>query len=51
MAVEDASAGDIELVVDHCGAVMHPSLLQVLTLNEFVGLGVIGNHSPGVSWK
>lgn len=51
MAVEDASTGDIELVVDHCSAVMHPPLLQVLTLEEFVGFGVVGNHSPGVSWK
>lgn len=51
MAVEDASTGDVELVVDHCGAVMHPPLVQVLTLEEFVGFGIIGNHSPGISWK
>lgn len=51
MAVEDAPAGDIELVVDHCGTVMHPPLLQVLALEEFVGFGVVGNHSPGVAWK
>lgn len=51
VGVEDASACDVELVVDHCGAVMHPPLLQVLALDEFVGLGVVGDHSPGVSWK
>lgn len=51
MTIEDASTGDIELVVDHCSAVMHPSLLQVLTLDKFVGFGVVGDHSLGVSWK
>lgn len=49
--VEDPSTGDIELVVDHCCAVMHPPLLQVLALDEFVGFGVVGDHSPGVSWN
>lgn len=51
VVIEDASAGDVELVVDDRGAVMHPSLLQVLAFDKFVGLGVVGNHSPGVSCK
>lgn len=51
VGIEDASAGDVELVVDHRRAVVHPTLLQVLTLDEFVGLGVVGDHSPGVPWE
>lgn len=51
MAIEDSSTGDIELVVDHCGAMVHSSLLQILTFEKFVGLGVVGDHPPGVPWK
>lgn len=49
MAVDVTSAGDVEFVVENGGRVVHPPLLQVGTLDEPVGLGVVCNHSPGVS--
>lgn len=49
MAVDVSSASDEECVIEHCGRVVHPSLLQVGTLDEPVGLGVICNHSSSVS--
>lgn len=49
MAVEDTSSRDVELVVDHGGAVMHPTLLQILTFDKFVALGVVGYHSSGIA--
>lgn len=51
VAIQDASTCDVDLAVDHCSTVMHSSLLQVLTLEEFVGFGVVGNHSRGVPWR
>lgn len=49
MAVDVTSAGDVECVIEHRGRVVHPPLLQVGTLDEPVGLGVICNHSSSVS--
>lgn len=49
MAVDVTSAGDIDFVVENGGRVVHPPLLQVGTFNEPVGLGVVRDHSPGVS--
>lgn len=49
MAADVTSACDVELIVEAGGSMVHPPLLQVGTLNELVGLGVIGDHSPGVS--
>lgn len=49
MAIDVTSTGNVECVIEHCGRVMHPSLLQVGTLNEPVGLGVVCNHSSSVS--
>lgn len=49
VAIDVTSAGDVEFVVENGGRVVHPPLLQVGTLNEPVGLGVVCNHSPGVS--
>lgn len=48
MAVDVTSAGDVDFVVENGGRVVHPPLLQVGTLDEPVGLGVVCNHSPGV---
>lgn len=49
MAVNVTSAGDVEFVIENGGRVVHPPLLQVGTLDEPVGLGVVSDYSPGVS--
>ena len=49
VAVDGTSAGDVEFVIENSGSVVHPPLLQVGTLDEPVGLGVVSDHSPGVS--
>lgn len=49
VAIDGASAGDIEFVIENGSRMVHPPLLQVGTLDEPVGLGVVCNHSPGVS--
>ena len=51
LAVEEAAARHVELVVDHRGAVVHPPLLQVLTLDKLVGFSVVGDHPSGVPWE
>lgn len=49
VAIDGASTGDIEFVIENGGRMVHPPLLQVGTLDEPVGLGVVCDHSPGVS--
>lgn len=49
VAIDGASASDIEFVIENGGRMVHPPLLQVGTLDEPVGLGVVCNHSSGVS--
>ena len=44
-----AAPGDVEFVVEDGDRVMHPPLLQVGTVGEAVGLGVVGHHPPGVA--
>lgn len=39
---------DVESVIENSGRMVHPPLLQVGTLDKPIGLGVVGNHSPGV---
>lgn len=48
-AVNETSACDVELVFEDGGGVVHPPLLQVGTLNEAVGLGVVCDDPAGVS--
>lgn len=49
MATDVTSAGDVEFVIENSGRVVHSPLLQVGTLDEPVGFGVVCDHSPGVS--
>lgn len=49
VAIDITSANNVEFVVENGGRVVHPPLLQVGTLDEPVGFGVICDHSPGVS--
>ncbi len=49
MAIDVTPAADVEIVIENSSGVVHPSLLQVGTLDEPVGLGVVCDHSPGVS--
>lgn len=51
VAVNVTSTGDVEFVIEHRGRMVHPPLLQVGTLDEPVGLGVVGDHPPGVSYE
>lgn len=48
-AVNEAAACDVEFVLEDGGRVVHPPLLQVGTLGEAVGLGVVCDYPPGVS--
>lgn len=49
VSVDGTSAGDVELVIENGGRMVHPPLLQVGTLDEPVCLGVVCDHSPRVS--
>lgn len=49
VAIYSTPAGDVEFVIENSGRMVHPPLLQVGTLDEPVGLGVVCHHSPGVS--
>lgn len=48
-AGNETSTGDVEFVFEDGGRVVHPPLLQVGTLDEAVGLGVVRDDPAGVS--
>lgn len=48
-AVNETSTCDVEFVFEDGGRVVHPPLLQVGTLDEAVGPGVVCDYPPGVS--
>lgn len=49
MPIDVTPASYVEFVIENSGRVVHPPVLQVGTLDEPVGLGVVCDHSPGVS--